>query len=102
MISKGKRQYLIGLYVVPFLRYCQTVTGKHRGCLNMSVAVHKDVETIVKEVATKGYYDGVKKLNHDLDLDVFHTIITVNPTAQFLTIHRNRERNINDFKQEAT
>lgn len=90
MVSKGKRQYLIAQYVTARLPWNRALTGKHRSD-----------NSLVREVATKGFYDGVKRLNHDeCDLEIFHTIVKLSPTAQFLTIHRNKERAKNDFEQK--
>lgn len=120
MVSKGKRQYLISLYVIPFLRHSKQLTGKHRGLTdqeywekaesnltgetaswNSGTIPRVQDQLFVKEIATKGYYEGVKKLNHDDDIEISHTIIKLSPTAQFLTIHRNKERTTNVSKQKA-
>lgn len=48
-------------------------------------------ETFLRKVAEKGYYDGCRKLNHDLDLEMFvHVARTNNPT--YMTFVRGKHK----------
>lgn len=45
----------------------------------------------VREVATRGYYEGCKKLNHEFDVETFsHTSVMENPTH--LTLQRGKHK----------
>ncbi|ARV76670.1 hypothetical protein PHABIO_39 [Pseudomonas phage Phabio] len=46
-------------------------------------------QTFVKEIATKGYYDGVKRLDSECDVEVFFGIDTLGPNAKTITISRS-------------
>lgn len=39
-----------------------------------------------------GYWDGVRKLDSDADLEIFISIQEVAPNARYLTMHRNKPR----------
>lgn len=51
------------------------------------------VGDFVQPMATRGYYEGCKKLDHEMDMEIFIDIKTLeNPT--FMTIHRNKPRTV--------
>lgn len=51
------------------------------------------VGTLVQQVATRGYYDGCKKLDHEFDVEtIFHTSVMENPTH--LVIQRGKHKHL--------
>lgn len=51
------------------------------------------VGDLVREVVTRGYYEGCKKLNHEFDVETFfHTSVMENPTH--LTLHRGKHKHL--------
>lgn len=57
--------------------------------------VRRDNNTFVKVVATRGYYDGVKKLSHEVDSDVFFGIDAIGPNSKSFIISRTTFRDVN-------
>lgn len=119
MISKGKRRYLVWLYwYLAHPHLTKFSTGKHRTSFvdnflpspgdiivdwskaekNLTGESHAwksdhiptvQDQAFVKEVATKGYYDGVKRLDSECELEVFFGIDTLGPNAKTITISRS-------------
>lgn len=98
MISKGKYKYLRELFPCRFwAKYRICAIDPSRDTPKLMTYVCDGIypvrdQPFVREVATKGYYDGCKRLDHSVDLEMFYGITTPSPTAQFLTIHRDKER----------
>lgn len=102
-ISRGKFQYLCSLYFVRVYSWPICIVGKHReigAFVEQNISqdffggykgVHYDME-FFKQTAPKGYYEGVRKIDHEVDLEVFTTIVKVPHDSINLTFHRTKER----------
>lgn len=102
-ISRGKFQYLCSLYFVRVYGWPVCIVGKHREIgafveqnttqtfFGGYKGEHYDAE-FLKQAATKGYYEGVRKIDHEVDLEVSTTIVKVPHDSISLTLHRTKER----------
>lgn len=119
MISKGKRRYLVWFYwglvyphlvkfqigkhrvgsdnnflpspgdiIVDWSKAEKNLTGESHAWKSDHIPIVQD-QAFVKEVATKGYYDGVKRFDSECDLEVFFGIDTLGPNAKTITISRS-------------
>jgi len=52
-------------------------------------------ELFVQETAKKGYYEGVRRLSRDVDLELLVTITRPSPSAEYLEFKRTKPRPAN-------
>lgn len=92
-VSKGKLKYLWSLYDVKATieqRIWQQAAD-HWTRLIQDAVKQKPVLGFTRQVATRGYYDGCRRLINDPDLEVFFQISKTNATP-YLTAQRGRHR----------
>lgn len=56
------------------------------------------IEDFVKEIANKGYYDGCRTLDQEVDLEIYFHIVIMNGKS-YLTMQRGKHRKVNQTPQ---
>lgn len=99
--SKGKVRYLKDLFGIPQLikvremvrwveRFMTPEVVAKIDRFNSAIVNHKPDTGLIVPIAKKGYYDGCRKLDTELDLEMFVHITRVEPNAKYFALHRNK------------
>ncbi len=68
-----------------------TLLTPHQLSTDAKTLVRMGVDNFVKEIANKGYYDGCKTIDQEVDLELYIHIVKVNGVS-YLTIQRGKHR----------
>ncbi len=68
-----------------------TFVSPHQLATDAKQLVRQGVENFVKEIANKGYYDGCRTLDQEVDLEIYIHIEIVNGRS-YLTVQRGKHR----------
>lgn len=71
-----------------------TFVTPHQLSTEAKMLVRQGVENFVQEIANKGYYDGSKQIDQEVDLEFFIHIEKVKGAGSFLTVARGKHRKI--------
>lgn len=73
-----------------------TFLTPHQLSTDAKTLVRMGVDNFVKEIANKGYYDGCKTIDQEVDLEIYIHIVKVNGVS-YLTIQRGKHRRPGDI-----
>jgi hypothetical protein len=65
----------------------------HQLSTEAKMLVRQGVENFVQEIANKGYYDGCRTVDQEVDLEIYIHIVKVNGVS-YLTIQRGKHRKV--------
>ncbi len=71
-----------------------TFLTPHQLSTEAKMLVRQGVDNFVQEIANKGYYDGSKQIDQEVDLELFVHIEKVKGVGSFLAIQRGKHRKI--------
>lgn len=99
MSKRGCAQGATGQDVRDLFRRVRNFTSKrgittltpHQLSTDAKTLVRMGVDNFVKEIANKGYYDGCKTIDQEVDMEIYIHIVKINGES-YLTIQRGKHR----------
>lgn len=99
MSKRGCAQGATGQDIRDLFRRVRNFTSKrgittltpHQLSTDAKTLVRMGVDNFVKEIANKGYYDGCKTIDQEVDLEIYIHIVKINGES-YLTIQRGKHR----------
>lgn len=108
MSKRGCAQGATGQDIRDLFRRVRNFTSKrgittltpHQLSTDAKTLVRMGVDNFVKEIANKGYYDGCKTIDQEVDMEIYIHIVKINGES-FLTIQRGKHRRMGAVTPEA-
>lgn len=108
MSKRGCAQGATGQDIRDLFRRVRNFTSKrgittltpHQLSTDAKTLVRMGVDNFVKEIANKGYYDGCKTIDQEVDLEIYIHIVKINGES-YLTIQRGKHRRMGAVTPEA-
>jgi hypothetical protein len=66
----------------------------HQLSTEAKVLVRQRVDNFVKEIANKGYYDGSRRIDQEVDLEIHIHIVKLPNQGSYLTVQRGKHRTV--------